>query len=233
MRGEDGRLLGPGHFIDVAERTGQILQIGQWVLQQACWHARRLEEAGMPTAISVNVSPRELMHVNYVRNVEKVLQDTGVSPSSIVLEVTETAVMEDVDKAQATLNHLKSLGFRLALDDFGTGYSSISMLKALPFDILKIDRSFVRDVEGMSLGASTLGAIIDIGKSLKLTIIAEGIETAEQALGLERLGCDLLQGFRFFKPMDPSSHAEVLAQGRAPLCTRRKAEPTGESVLLF
>jgi len=228
LRTEDGRLLGPGHFIDVAERTGQIQQIGHWVLEQACWHARRLEEAGMATAISVNVSPRELMHVNYVRNVEAVLEDTGVSPSSIVLEVTETAVMEDVEKAQATLNHLKSLGFRLALDDFGTGYSSISMLKALPFDILKIDRAFVRDIEGMSIGATTLGAIIDIGKSLKLTIIAEGIETAEQALGLERLGCDLLQGFRFFKPMDPAAHAEVLTQGRAPLCTERKAAQADE-----
>jgi len=105
--------------------------------------------------------------------------------------------------------------------------------KALPFDILKIDRAFVRDVEGTSLGASTLGAIIDIGKSLKLTIIAEGIETAEQALGLERLGCDLLQGFRFFKPMDPAAHAEVLTQGRAPLCTGRRAAPVGESVCLF
>ena len=103
----------------------------------------------------------------------------------------------------------------------------------MPFDILKIDRAFVRDVEGMSLGASTLGAIIDIGKSLKLTIIAEGIETAEQALGLERLGCALLQGFRFFKPMDPAAHAEVLTQGRAPLCTGRRAVPVGESVCLF
>ena len=103
----------------------------------------------------------------------------------------------------------------------------------MPFDILKIDRAFVRDVEGMSLGASTLGAIIDIGKSLKLTIIAEGSETAEQALGLERLGCDLLQGFRFFKPMDPAAHAEVLTQGRAPLCTGRRAVPVGESVCLF
>src|SRR5262249_23010625 len=154
---------------------------------------------------------------------------TGVSPSSILLEVTETAVMEDVDKARATLNRLKALGFRLALDDFGTGYSSISMLKDLPFDILKIGRTFVRDVECISLGATTLGAIIDIGKSLKLTIIAEGIETAEQSMGLERLGCDLLQGFRFFKPMDPSAHAEVLAQGRAPLRTERKEEPEGDS----
>ena len=233
MRTEDDRLLGPGHFIDVAERTGQILQIGRWVLEQACSHARRLEEAGMASAISVNVSPRELMHVNYVRHVESVVEDTGVSPSSIVLEVTETAVMEDVVKAQATLNHLRSLGFRLALDDFGTGYSSISMLKTLPFDILKIDRAFVRDIQGMSIGATTLGAIIDIGKSLQLTIIAEGIETAEQALSLERLGCDLLQGFRFFKPMEASAHADVLAQGRAPLCTWRKASPAGESVSLF
>jgi diguanylate cyclase (GGDEF)-like protein/PAS domain S-box-containing protein len=216
MRAEDGSLRPPGEFIDVAEKTGQIFQVGQWVLEQACWHARRLEEAGTPTPISVNVSPRQLMHVNYVRSVETVLEHTGVSPSSIVLEVTESAVMEDVEKAKAVLNHLRSLGFRLALDDFGTGYSSISMLKTLPFDILKIDRAFVREAEGMALGPTTLGAIIDIGKSLKLTIIAEGIETAEQSLGLERLGCDLLQGFRFHRPMEAQAHAELMAGRRPP-----------------
>jgi diguanylate cyclase len=233
MLGKDGTLLGPGYFIDVAERTGQIFQVGQWVLEQACCHARRLEEAGTPTAISVNVSPRQLMHVNYVQSVETVMQATGVSPSSIVLEVTESGVMEDVEKAKSTLNHLRSLGFRLALDDFGTGYSSISMLKTLPFDILKIDRAFVRDTEGLSIGATTLGAIIDIGKSLKLTIIAEGIETAEQSIGLERLGCDLLQGFRFFRPMDGASHANVLGLGRAPLRTRKEAVEEVETVHLF
>jgi diguanylate cyclase (GGDEF)-like protein/PAS domain S-box-containing protein len=233
MRAEDGRLLGPGVFIDVAEKTGQIVQVGQWVLEQACWHARRLEEAGTPTAISVNVSPRQLMHVNYVNSVETVLIDTGVSPSSIVLEVTESGVMEDVEKAKATLNHLRALGFRLALDDFGTGYSSISMLKTLPFDILKIDRAFVRDTDGLSIGASTLGAIIDIGKSLNLTIIAEGVETAEQSLGLERLGCDLLQGFHFFRPIDAQAHAQVLERGFARFDTASKCTEGADSVSYF
>jgi len=218
MRTEDGTLLGPGHFIDVAEKTGQIFQLGQWVLEQACWHARRLEEAGNPMAISVNVSPRQLMHVNYVRSIETVLEHTGVSPSSIVLEVTESAVMEDLEKARATLNHLRALGFRLALDDFGTGYSSISMLKTLPFGMVKIDREFVRDSEDLATGRpTTLGAIIDIGKSLSLTVVAEGVETAEQALALERLGCDMLQGFRFFKPMEAAAHAEVVGRGRQRL----------------
>ncbi|WP_280156306.1 EAL domain-containing protein [Piscinibacter sp. XHJ-5] len=233
MRAEDGSLLGPGTFIDVAEKTGQIVQVGQWVLEQACRQARRLEEAGTPTAISVNVSPRQLLHVNFVRSVETVLEHTGVSPSSIMLEVTESAVMEDVQKAKATLNHLRTLGFRLALDDFGTGYSSISMLKTLPFHVLKIDRSFVRDSEGMALGPSTLGAIIDIGKSVHLTIIAEGIETEAQAMHLECLGCDLLQGFRFFRPMEAQAHAEVLRQGRAPLLTAASAQPIANQVSLF
>jgi diguanylate cyclase (GGDEF)-like protein/PAS domain S-box-containing protein len=222
LRADDGGLLGPGHFIDVAERTGQIFQIGQWVLEQACRHARRLEEAGTPAPVSVNVSPRQLLHVNYVRGVEAVLEATGVAPSSIVLEVTETAVMEDVEKAKATLGHLRALGFRLALDDFGTGYSSISMLKTLPFDILKIDRSFMSDAEGGAIGATTLSAIIDIGKSLHLTIIAEGIETEAQALALERLGCDLLQGFRFHRPMERAAHVDVMVHGRAPLPSRRE-----------
>jgi EAL domain-containing protein (putative c-di-GMP-specific phosphodiesterase class I) len=226
MRAPDGQLVSPAGYIAVAEKTGQILQVGQWVLEQACWHARRLEEAGMPMPISVNVSPRQLMHVNYVRSVETVLEHTGVSPSSIVLEVTESAVMEDMEKAKATLHHLRSLGFRLALDDFGSGYSSISMLKSLPFDILKIDRAFVRDTEDSALGPTTLGAIIDIGKSLKLTIIAEGVETEEQALGLDRMGCDLLQGFRFYRPMELDAHASEMARlrrGSLPAPVMQKA----------
>jgi EAL domain-containing protein (putative c-di-GMP-specific phosphodiesterase class I) len=181
--------------------------------------------------VSVNVSPRQLLHVNYVRSVEEVLEDTGVSPSSIVLEVTESAVMEDVEKAKATLVHLRGLGFGLALDDFGSGYSSISMLQTLPFDMLKIDRSFVRDSGTQRLGATTLGAIIDIGKSQRLTIVAEGIETEEQSLALERLGCDLLQGFRFFRPMDGAMHAEVMRRGRAALPGRQAARPQRESQL--
>jgi len=233
MRGDDGALLGPGYFIDVAEKTGQIMQVGQWVLEHACRQARLLEEGDRPTPISVNVSPRQLLHVNFVRSVETVLEHTGVSPSSIVLEVTESAVMEDVEKAKATLNHLRSLGFRLALDDFGTGYSSISMLKALPFDILKIDRAFVRDSEGLSLGPSLLGAIIDIGKSLKLTIIAEGVETAAQSLHLECLGCDLLQGFHFFRPIDSQAHFEALSGGLGQLRVAAARAPAGDQVSLF
>jgi EAL domain-containing protein (putative c-di-GMP-specific phosphodiesterase class I) len=128
---------------------------------------------------------------------------------------------------------LKAIGLKLALDDFGTGYSSISMLKTLPFDILKIDREFVRDTEGLSIGATALGAIIDIGKSLHLTIIAEGVETAEQSLGLERLGCDLLQGFRFFRPMDATAHANVVGLGRVALRTRKDMVEEAETVILF
>jgi len=219
LRGEDGRLVPPMDFIEIAEQTGQIVLIGRQVLEQACWHVRRLEEAGLPSSVSVNVSPRQLLHVNFVPSVEAVLEDTGVSPSSIVLEVTESAVMEDLDKAKATLLHLKSLGFRLALDDFGTGYSSISMLHQLPFDILKIDRAFVRDMHHVGEGPSTLGAIIDIGKALQLTIIGEGVETAEQALALERLGCDLLQGFRFHRPMEAEAHAQMLQARQHPTLT--------------
>jgi diguanylate cyclase (GGDEF)-like protein/PAS domain S-box-containing protein len=233
MRASDGSLIGPGHFIEVAEKSGLIFQVGAWVLEQACLQARRLEEAGHATSISVNVSPRQLMHLNYVRSVEEVLERTGVSPSSIVLEVTESAVMQDVQRALDTLNHLRSLGFKLALDDFGSGYSSISMLKSLPFDILKIDRAFVADAEGASIGPSTLAAIIDIGKSLNLTIIAEGIETERQSLGLERLGCDLLQGFLFHRPIDPDDHCRVVAQASEALITGRNLKTVADDVVLF
>ncbi len=233
IRGTDGSLIGPGHFIEVAEKTGLIFEMGEWVLEQACLHARALEEAGHRTCISVNVSPRQLMHLNYVRSVEDVVARTGVLPSSIVLEVTESAVMQDVERAKTILLHLRSLGFRLALDDFGSGYSSISMLKSLPFDLLKIDRAFAADAEGACIGPSTLGSIIDIGKSLNLTIIAEGIETQNQALGLERLGCDLIQGFLFHRPLDADKHLAVVAKASMPLVTGQNLKLVADDVVLF
>jgi diguanylate cyclase (GGDEF)-like protein/PAS domain S-box-containing protein len=210
MLAEDGSLIGPEVFIDIAEQSGLIIPLGQWVLEQACQHARRLELAGKTPSISVNVSPRQLMHIDYVQSVQEVVQRTGVSPASIVLEVTESAVMQDLPRAGAALTHLRQLGFRLALDDFGTGYSSLSMLKHLSFDMLKIDRTFVVEVEGQPDRPSTLAAILDIGKSLNLTIIAEGIETEAQSEGLERLGCDLLQGFRFHRPLNAEDHAAMV-----------------------
>jgi diguanylate cyclase (GGDEF)-like protein/PAS domain S-box-containing protein len=233
MRAQDGSLIGPGQFIPVAEKTGLIFNVGQWVLEQACRQAKRLEDAGTPTSISVNVSPKQLMHVNYVQSVEAALALTGAKASSIVLEVTESAVMEDVPKAQATLTRLRELGFRLALDDFGTGYSSISMLKNLQFDILKIDRAFVTDAEMDAIGPSTLAAIIDIGKSLHLTIIAEGIETDDQSRGLERLGCDLLQGFRYFRPIDAHEHAKALGESHGPLVAFGSANAQAAEVTWF
>lgn len=212
MRGGDGRTLSPAEFIEVAEQTGQILQVGRFVLEQACLHVRRLEESGLPSTISVNVSPRQLMHVDFVRHVERVLEDTGVSPSSIVLEVTESAVMEDLGRATATLTHMRALGFRLALDDFGTGYSSIALLHRLPFDILKIDRSFLRNGQPAGQTSSTLRAIVDIGKAVNLQLIAEGVETREQAQSLAAIGCDMLQGFLFHRPMHPDEHLRLLRE---------------------
>jgi EAL domain-containing protein (putative c-di-GMP-specific phosphodiesterase class I) len=132
--------------------------------------------------------------------------------------------MDEKDKAEATLNHLRELGFKLALDDFGCGYSSISMLKTLPFGILKIDRAFVREAESVTVGPSTLSAIIDIGKSQRLIVIAEGVETAEQAVGLERLGCDLLQGFRFHRPMEAAAHFDLICRSRK----EQQAAPRGK-----
>jgi diguanylate cyclase (GGDEF)-like protein/PAS domain S-box-containing protein len=191
----------PPNFIPLAEETGLIIPIGRWVLEEACLQGVRLHERFPlmpPLTMSVNLSAKQLQSETIVNDVRKALERSGLPPSALVLEITETAMMADTDLAVRRLRELKSLGVLLAMDDFGTGYSSLSYLSRFPVDVIKMDRSFLSpEHEDSNLAA----AIIALGKSLKLEVVAEGIERPEQIASLRALGCALGQGFLFAKPM--------------------------------
>jgi diguanylate cyclase (GGDEF)-like protein/PAS domain S-box-containing protein len=207
-------LVAPGHFIPVAEETGLIVPIGRWVLETACREGMRLHEQ-FPRAnqltISVNLSVRQLQSETLLSDVRSALELSGFPPSALVLEITESLMLVDADYAMAQLYALKDLGIRLAMDDFGTGYSSLSYLSRFPVDILKMDRSFLR--EGATPEQSGLAsAVVALGRTLALEVVAEGIEAHDQWTSLRELGCDHGQGFYFAKPMDVDSAIEYLTE---------------------
>jgi EAL domain-containing protein (putative c-di-GMP-specific phosphodiesterase class I) len=198
----------PGEFIPLAEETGMILPIGHWVLGEACRQVKVWQErwpAPAPLTIAVNLSARQLQHPGIVDEVHAALAAAGLDPQSLVLEITETAIMERLDAAITILTELRRLGARLALDDFGTGYSSLSYLQRLPVDILKIDRSFVAGVAKSTEDSALARGILTLGQTLGLETVAEGIETAEQLAVLRELGCRLGQGYYFARPLGPAA----------------------------
>jgi diguanylate cyclase (GGDEF)-like protein/PAS domain S-box-containing protein len=200
--------VSPGEFIPLAEETGMILPIGHWVLREACRQVKTWQErwpAPAPLTIAVNLSARQLQHRGIVDEVSAALAAAGLDPQSLVLEITETAIMEQLDAAIAILTELRRLGVRLALDDFGTGYSSLSYLQRLPVDILKIDRSFVAGVARSTQDSALARGILTLGQTLGLETVAEGIETAEQLAALRELGCQLGQGYFFARPLGPAA----------------------------
>jgi diguanylate cyclase (GGDEF)-like protein/PAS domain S-box-containing protein len=199
----------PNQFIPVAEETGLIIPMGRWVLETACREGVRLQEQfprANPLTISVNLSVRQLQSETLMSDVRHALEVTGLPASTLVLEITESLMLSDTDFAMQQLDALKSLGIRLAMDDFGTGYSSLSYLSRFPVDILKMDRSFVSGDENEALTS----AIIALGASLSLDVVAEGIELPEQASSLEALGCEIGQGFLFARPMDSAALVDFL-----------------------
>jgi len=201
----------PDHFIPLAEESGQIIEIGRWVLDEACREARRWHDAGYTHLhVSVNLSLRQFQHRDLVANVRNALNNSGLPPWSLELEVTESILMKDVDQVAQTLRDLKALGVRIALDDFGTGYSSLSYLKRFPFDALKIDRAFVRDVNTNQDDAALCEAIIAMGQRLKLKVIAEGVENEEQYIYLCSRGTNLLQGYYFGRAVSGQEFLERL-----------------------
>jgi diguanylate cyclase (GGDEF)-like protein/PAS domain S-box-containing protein len=207
--------VSPAEFIPLAEETGMILPIGRWVLQEACRQLRAWQErwsALAPLTIAVNLSARQLQHPGIVDEVRAALAAAGLDPQSLVLEITETAIMEQLDAAFTILTELRRLGVRLALDDFGTGYSSLSYLQRLPVDILKIDRSFVAGIAGSTEDSALARGILTLGQTLGLTTVAEGIETAEQLVALRELGCQLGQGYLFARPLGPAA-VDALLEG--------------------
>jgi EAL domain-containing protein (putative c-di-GMP-specific phosphodiesterase class I) len=205
-------LVPPMQFIPLAEETGLIVPIGRWVMLEACRQARAWENAGLPPLrISVNVSSVELRSEDFVARVQAILTETGLKPSSLELELTETFLMQDMKSTAAVLEALKNMGVQLALDDFGTGYSSLSYLKRFPIDTLKIDQTFVRDLTTDADDASIVSAVISMGKSLNKRVVAEGVETRQQLAFLQEQSCPEGQGYYFSKPMNAGAFGEFLS----------------------
>ncbi len=202
-------MISPLEFIPIAEETGLIIEIDKWVCQQAChqmksWHNKLSEESSL--IISVNLSSKHLVKSNLVEEIYQILKETGLNPNCLKLEITETALIENPDLAAKTLNQLKNLGVSLSLDDFGTGYSSLSYLHTFPFNMLKIDRSFISGIDSYINGLEIIRIIVMLGQTLGMKVIAEGIETSEQLNLLKELQCEYGQGYFFSKPI---SAAEV------------------------
>ena len=204
-------LVSPGAFIPLAEETGLIIPIGEWVLQTACRRNRAWQDAGYPPiVISVNLSLRQLARGDIVQQVARVLTETGLEACWLELEITESVMATDVEKSFAMLTELRAMGVRISLDDFGTGYSSLSYLKRFPIDTLKIDQSFVRDIAIDGNSAAIVRAIVSLGHNLNLNVLAEGIETAEQSALLRQNGCNEGQGYLIGRPVPERDFLKLL-----------------------
>ncbi|PTD97826.1 hypothetical protein C8261_02285 [Pseudothauera lacus] len=213
-RHPDDGLISPARFIPLAEETGLIVELGYWVLRAACRQARHWRDAGLPALrMSVNLSTRQLMHRGLAEGVSSALAAADIPAGLLELEITESAVMEEPENAIAVLANLKRLGVNLAIDDFGTGYSSLSYLKLFPLDRLKIDRSFVSDIEHDANDAAIVTAAVSLAHNLGLSVVAEGVETAVQVARLAELGCDELQGYHFSRPL-PAHEATAWLRAR-------------------
>jgi EAL domain-containing protein (putative c-di-GMP-specific phosphodiesterase class I) len=203
--------ISPGDFIPIAEEMGLIQSIGDWVLRTACRTGAHWLSAGWQVPnIAVNVSAAQFAARDLAPIVERALKDTGFPAAKLVIEITETSLMNNIEQALEQMSILRDLGVRFAIDDFGTGYSSLSQLRNLPVDCLKIDRSFVKDLDKSGNGSTTLvRGIIGLAHSLELEVVAEGVETEEQLTLLRAMGCDINQGFLLYKPM-PVEQVEKL-----------------------
>jgi len=205
-------LVSPAAFIPIAEETGLIVPIGEWVLREACRQVRRWIDAGMsPVRIAVNLSAKQFRHADLAAVVRSALTEARLQPGYLELELTESAVMDDAEKSASTLQVLSTMGVHISIDDFGTGYSSLSYLRRFPLDKLKIDRSFVRDLLSNPDDASIVKAIISLAHNLRLRVVAEGVETSEQLSYLRELGCDQYQGF-YCSPAVPAAAFEALVE---------------------
>jgi EAL domain-containing protein (putative c-di-GMP-specific phosphodiesterase class I) len=196
----------PGTFVPLAEESGLIDQIGEWVLREACREAASWRK---PLQIAINLSPVQLRQGNLVPLVHSVLLETGLAPDRLVIEITEGALMDDYSRAVSILRRLKSLGVRIAMDDFGTGYSSLSYLQSFPFDKIKIDQTFIANLERNTQSAAIVRAVLGLGRSLDLTTVAEGVETQAQLAILQSEGCDEMQGYLIGRPQPIAEYAEI------------------------
>ncbi|MBL8487298.1 MAG: EAL domain-containing protein [Rhodocyclaceae bacterium] len=204
-------LMAPDRFIPIADESGLIVEIGEWVLREACREGRRLHDAGHAIYMAVNVSAVQFAQPRLLQVVGDVLTQTGFPASFLQIEITESVLMADAESASGMLKAFKHMGVKISVDDFGTGYSSLSYLKRFPIDVLKIDKSFVRDLPGDEDDESIVRAIVALARSLRLATVAEGVETAEQAAFLAREQCERFQGYFFSRPIDAADLERRLA----------------------
>jgi diguanylate cyclase (GGDEF)-like protein len=218
-------LVPPVQFVPVAEDCGLILPIGRWVLREACTQARAWVDAGLPaTTMAVNVSAIEFQAEDFLEGVFAILNETGLDPRSLELELTESVLMKRVESTAFILQTLREAGVQVAIDDFGTGYSSLSYLRKFPVDALKIDQSFVRQISTAGDDAAIVTAVIDMARSLRLRIIAEGVETPEELAFLQAHQCGEAQGYYFSRPVPPQQFAGLLVTGISRTLVNPKVE---------
>jgi predicted signal transduction protein with EAL and GGDEF domain len=209
-------LIAPDRFIPLAEETGFICQIDEWVMRTACLQNRAWQLMGLPPMrIAVNLSGRQFLQANTVQTIAKILSETELNPEYLEIEITETVAMTDVKFTVSVLHQLQKMGIHISLDDFGTGYSSLWSLNNLPLNNLKIDKSFVADLLNGSSGATIVKVAIALGQGLNLQVIAEGVETAEQLAFLQSLQCDMGQGYFFSKPLSAAVATELCLENRS------------------
>ncbi len=219
-------LVSPLRFISLAEETGLIVPIGAWVIRAACQQNKAWQDAGLPALrVSVNLSARQFYENDLAQSIAAVLKETGLAPHYLGIELTESLVMADVEEAIEILRRLRAIGVQMSIDDFGTGYSSLSYLKRFPVDLLKIDQSFVRDITLDADDAAIVLSVISLAHNLKMGVIAEGVETAEQLDFLRCNGCNEIQGYHFSRPLPADEFRQLLEQGK---CLSPYASPAND-----
>jgi diguanylate cyclase (GGDEF)-like protein len=216
----DRGLLAPAHFIQLAEETGLIEKLGEWVLREACAQFQKWQADGIALPrVGVNVSPRQFQQKGFIDTLDKIVRDSGMRASSLEVEITESLLLEATSTVETMLMKLKSIGVQIALDDFGTGYSSLAYLKRFPVDVVKIDRSFVKDLPADEGSAAITAAIIAMAHALRKKVVAEGVETAAQAAFLRGLRCDHIQGYHLSVPLSPSDLAALVQRAEGRMAT--------------
>jgi EAL domain-containing protein (putative c-di-GMP-specific phosphodiesterase class I) len=214
----DGRLVPPVQFIPIAEKSMNITQISNYVLNEACRQNKLWQEKGLPPlTVSVNLTSVDFYQTDVIAIIKEVLERTGLEPQYLDIELTESLALKDIDNAVFQMDEIRNLGVKLSMDDFGTGYSSLSYIQVLPISLLKLDRSFIMYLEQDEMSREIVSAVIRIAKCKRIETIAEGVENAEQAAILRASGCDYVQGYLFGKPMPADKFEEFIINHNAAL----------------